>query len=40
VYQSTVVSISGLPPGVHTITGTMLNGSYMIVDAFVTHPAL
>lgn len=39
VYQSTVVSISGLPPGVHTITGTMINGSYMIVDAFLTHPA-
>jgi hypothetical protein len=39
VYQSTVVSISGLQPGVHTITGTMLNGGYMIVDAFLTHPS-
>ena len=38
VYQGTVVSISGLQPGVHTITGTMVNGSYMIVDAFLTHP--
>jgi Right handed beta helix region/PDZ domain len=38
VYQSTVVSISGLQPGVHTITGTMNNGSYMIADAFLTHP--
>jgi hypothetical protein len=38
-YQSTVVSITGLPPGVHTITGTMNTGSYMIVDAFLTHPA-
>jgi hypothetical protein len=37
-YQSTVVSISGLQPGVHTITGTMKNGNYMIVDAFLTHP--
>jgi hypothetical protein len=39
VYQSTVLSISGLTPGVHTITGTMQSGSYMIVDAFITHPA-
>jgi hypothetical protein len=38
VYQGTVVSISGLQPGVHTITGTMVNGSYMIVDGFLTHP--
>jgi hypothetical protein len=38
-YQSTVVSITGLSPGVHTITGTMNTGSYMIVDAFLTHPA-
>jgi hypothetical protein len=38
VYQKTVVSISGLQPGVHTITGTMSSGSYMIVDAFLTHP--
>ncbi|MEY9849580.1 hypothetical protein ABH940_006689 [Streptacidiphilus sp. BW17] len=38
VYQGTVVSISGLQPGVHTITGTMVNGNYMIVDAFLTHP--
>ena len=39
VYQSTALSISGLAPGVHTITGTMQSGSYMIVDAFLTHPA-
>jgi membrane-associated protease RseP (regulator of RpoE activity) len=38
-YQSTVVSITGLAAGVHTITGTMKTGSYMIVDAFRTHPA-
>ena len=38
VNQGTVVSISGLQSGVHTITGTMVNGSYMIVDAFLTHP--
>jgi hypothetical protein len=38
-YQSTVVSITGLPAGVHTITGTMKTGSYMIADAFLTHPA-
>lgn len=38
VYQSTVVAITGLAAGVHTITGTMQNGSYMIVDAFLTHP--
>ncbi|HEY2041729.1 MAG TPA: PDZ domain-containing protein [Jatrophihabitans sp.] len=38
-YQSTVVSIAGLAAGVHTITGTMKTGSYMIVDAFLTHPA-
>ncbi|WP_377267063.1 PDZ domain-containing protein [Peterkaempfera sp. SMS 1(5)a] len=38
VYQKTVVSISGLQSGVHTITGTMSSGSYMIVDAFLTHP--
>ncbi|SFW79977.1 PDZ domain-containing protein [Amycolatopsis australiensis] len=38
IYQSTVASISGLQPGVHTITGTMKNGSYLIVDAFRTHP--
>ncbi|MGW4397839.1 right-handed parallel beta-helix repeat-containing protein [Amycolatopsis nivea] len=37
-YQSTVASVSGLPPGVHTVTGTMKNGSYLIVDAFRTHP--
>jgi len=39
VYQSTVVSITGLAAGVHTITGTMQNGSYLIVDAFLTHPS-
>ncbi|HEY0804202.1 MAG TPA: hypothetical protein VGD84_04030, partial [Pseudonocardiaceae bacterium] len=38
VFQSTVVSITGLNAGVHTITGTMRNGTYMIVDAFRTHP--
>jgi hypothetical protein len=38
VYQSTVASITGLAPGVHTITGTMKNGGYMIVDAFRIHP--
>jgi hypothetical protein len=38
-YQSTVLSISGLSPGVHTITGTMQTGSYMIVDGFMTVPA-
>ncbi len=38
VYQGTVVSVSGLQPGVHTITGTMVDGSYMIVDGFLTHP--
>ncbi|MGW7534827.1 right-handed parallel beta-helix repeat-containing protein [Amycolatopsis sp. NPDC054798] len=37
-YQSTVAVISGLQPGVHTVTGTMKNGSYLIVDAFRTHP--
>lgn len=39
VYQSTVVSITGLAAGVHTITGTMKTGGYMIVDAFLTHPS-
>jgi len=39
VYQSTVVSITGLATGVHTITATMRTGSYMIVDAFLTHPS-
>jgi hypothetical protein len=34
-----VISITGLAPGVHTITGTMMSGSYMIVDAFETHPS-
>lgn len=38
-HQKTVLSITGLTPGVHTITGTMKTGSYMIVDAFKTHPA-
>jgi hypothetical protein len=38
VFQSTVVSITGLKAGVHTITGTMRNGTYMIVDSFRTHP--
>ena len=37
-HQQTVLSISGLDPGVHTITGTMKSGSYMIVDAFQIHP--
>jgi hypothetical protein len=39
VYQNTVATITGLTPGVHTITGTMTTGGYMIVDAFRTHPA-
>src|SRR5882757_7235777 len=39
VYQSTVVSVTGLAAGVHTITGTMQTGSYLIVDAFLTHPS-
>jgi PDZ domain-containing protein len=39
VYQSKVLSISGLSPGVHTITGTMESGQYMIVDAFTIHPS-
>ncbi|WP_022894394.1 right-handed parallel beta-helix repeat-containing protein [Agromyces subbeticus] len=38
MHQQTVLSISGLAPGVHTITGTMSSGSYMIVDAFTIHP--
>ncbi|HEX3958135.1 MAG TPA: PDZ domain-containing protein [Trebonia sp.] len=37
VYQSKVVSITGLSPGVHTITGTMETGSYMIVDGFTVY---
>ncbi|MFE0464379.1 PDZ domain-containing protein [Kitasatospora sp. NPDC058965] len=40
VHQSTVLSITGLAPGVHTVTGTMTDGGYMIVDAFTTHPVL
>lgn len=39
VYQKTVLSITGLEPGLHTITGIMKSGDYMIVDAFKTHPA-
>ncbi|MFC9560973.1 OmpL47-type beta-barrel domain-containing protein [Agromyces sp. NPDC056965] len=39
LHQQTVLSISDLAPGVHTITGTMKSGDYMIVDAFKTHPA-
>ncbi|MFF2275686.1 OmpL47-type beta-barrel domain-containing protein [Agromyces sp. NPDC058126] len=38
LHQQTVLSIDDLEPGVHTITGTMKSGSYMIVDAFRTHP--
>ncbi|MDQ0894958.1 OmpL47-type beta-barrel domain-containing protein [Agromyces ramosus] len=38
LHQQTVLSISGLAPGVHTITGTMKSGSYMIVDAFRIQP--
>lgn len=38
VHQKTVVSITGLAPGKHTITGTKRTGSYLIVDAFKTHP--
>jgi hypothetical protein len=38
-YQKTVLSITGLAPGPHTITGIMKSGDYMIVDAFKTHPA-
>lgn len=40
LHQQTVLSITGLTPGVHTITGTMKSGDYMIVDAFRTHPAV
>ncbi|MCD2441514.1 hypothetical protein LQ757_04400 [Agromyces sp. SYSU K20354] len=40
LHQQTVLSISDLAPGVHTITGTMKSGSYMIVDAFRTHPVV
>ncbi|AZM48720.1 acyltransferase [Streptomyces sp. WAC 06738] len=39
VHQKTVLSITDLAPGPHTITGTMKSGDYMIVDAFKTHPA-
>ncbi|WP_407319558.1 PDZ domain-containing protein [Isoptericola halotolerans] len=39
VHQQTVLSVSDLAPGVHTIGGTMKSGSYMIVDGFRTHPA-
>ena len=39
VYQAPVVSISGLTPGVHTLSGQMVDGGYMIVDAFTTHPS-
>lgn len=39
LHQQTVLSISDLASGVHTITGTMKSGDYMIVDAFKTHPA-
>lgn len=38
-YQKTVLSITDLEPGPHTITGIMKSGDYMIVDAFKTHPA-
>jgi hypothetical protein len=37
-YQQTVYSITGLSAGVHTIKGVMTTGTYMIVDAFTTHP--
>ncbi|MGW9167955.1 OmpL47-type beta-barrel domain-containing protein [Agromyces sp. NPDC055658] len=40
LHQQTVLSIDDLEPGVHTITGTMKSGSYMIVDAFRTHPVV
>lgn len=38
VHQKTVLSITGLEAGKHTITGTKKTGGYMIVDAFKTHP--
>ena len=37
--QYLVASITGLAPGMHTITGTMKTGSYMVVDAFKTYPS-
>ncbi|MFJ6462294.1 hypothetical protein ACIQM0_14825 [Streptomyces sp. NPDC091387] len=33
-YQQKLYSVSGLPAGVHTLTGTMKTGQYMIVDGF------
>ncbi|WP_406116235.1 right-handed parallel beta-helix repeat-containing protein [Streptomyces sp. NBC_01014] len=33
-YQKTLYSVSGLSPGVHTLTGVMKSGQYMIVDGF------
>ncbi|WP_328315846.1 PDZ domain-containing protein [Streptomyces sp. NBC_00388] len=33
-YQRKLYSVSGLPAGVHTLTGTMRSGQYMIVDGF------
>ncbi|WP_343234998.1 PDZ domain-containing protein [Streptomyces sp. SID10853] len=33
-YQQKLWSVSGLPAGVHTLTGTMRSGQYMIVDGF------
>lgn len=38
-HQQTVVSISDLEPGVHTLSGTMRSGSYMLFDSWRTHPA-
>ncbi|WP_405559601.1 PDZ domain-containing protein [Streptomyces sp. NBC_01180] len=33
-YQQKLYSVSGLPAGVHTLSGTMKSGQYMIVDGF------
>ncbi|WP_405783483.1 PDZ domain-containing protein [Streptomyces sp. NBC_00859] len=33
-YQQKLWSVSGLPAGVHTLTGVMKSGQYMIVDGF------
>ncbi|WP_405702934.1 right-handed parallel beta-helix repeat-containing protein [Streptomyces sp. NBC_01383] len=36
-YQQKLYSVSGLPAGVHTLTGTMKTGQYMIVDGFIVR---
>ncbi|MGZ0712663.1 carbohydrate-binding protein (plasmid) [Coraliomargarita sp. W4R53] len=37
LHQQTVLSITGLAPAEHTVTGTMATGQFMVVDAFLTH---